>query len=62
MSCGVVLGCIDSYSLPCVLLCDCKCSVALPHGPWVGLQCVAVVFPDHAHLCFMSLEKLFILH
>ena len=20
--------------------------------PWVGLQCVVVVFPDHAHLLF----------
>ena len=28
--------------------CHCKCPVALPHGvPWVGLQCVIVVFPDH---------------
>ena len=29
---------------------NCKLSVALPHGPWVGLQCVIVVFPDHTHL------------
>ena len=20
--------------------------------PWVGLQCLIVVFPDHTHLCF----------
>ena len=20
--------------------------------PWVGLQCVILVFPDHIHLCF----------
>ena len=29
-----------------------SCSVALPHGdcqPWVGLQCVIVVFPDYTH-------------
>ena len=29
-----------------------KCSVALPHGAWVGLQFVIVVFPDHTHLLF----------
>ena len=29
-----------------------KCSVALPHGAWVGLQYVTVVFPDHTHLLF----------
>ena len=26
--------------------------------PWVGLQFVFVVFPDHAHLLFMSLQKI----
>ena len=31
---------------------DCYCSVALPHGALVGLQCVIVVFPDHTHLHF----------
>ena len=30
--------------------------------PWVGLQRVVVVFPDHTRLCFISLEKLFNLH
>ena len=25
------------------------CSVALPRGAMVGLQCVIVVFPDHTH-------------
>ena len=23
--------------------------------PWVGLQCVIVVFPDHTHLLFISI-------
>ena len=23
--------------------------------PWVGLQCVIVIFPDHTHLLFKSL-------
>ena len=36
--------------------CYCKCSVALPHGAWVGLQCVIVVFHDHTHLLFDSLR------
>ena len=27
--------------------CVCWCSVA--HVPWVGLQCVIVVFPGHTH-------------
>ena len=26
--------------------------MAIPHGPWVGLQWVIVVFPDHTHLHF----------
>ena len=25
--------------------------------PWVGLQCVIVVFPDHTHLHFVSAIK-----
>ena len=25
--------------------------------PWVGLQCVIVVFPDHSHLLFYSLHS-----
>ena len=33
------------------MYCFSKCSVALPQ-PWVGLQCVIVVFPDHTHLLF----------
>ena len=33
--------------------CYCKCSVV----PWVGLQCVIVVFPDQTHLlCDISLS------
>ena len=30
--------------------CHFICSVALPHGAMVGLQCVIVVFPDHTRL------------
>ena len=26
--------------------------------PWVGLQCVIVVFPDHTHLLFCVILKL----
>ena len=26
--------------------------MTLPHGAWVGLNCVIVVFPDHTYLCF----------
>ena len=38
------------------MYCYCKCSVALPHRavPWVGLQCVIVLFPGHTHLLFSS--------
>ena len=25
--------------------------------PWVGLQCVIVVFPDHTHLLFVCYEN-----
>ena len=32
------------------MYCYYKCSVALP---WVGLQYVIVVFPDHTHLLFI---------
>ena len=32
--------------------CFCNFPVALPHGAWVGLRFVIVVFPDHAHLLF----------
>ena len=34
----------------------CKCPVALPHGPWVGLF-VDVVFPDHTHLLSVPTER-----
>ena len=34
------------------LYCYCNCSVALPHGAWVSLQYVIMVFPDHIHLPF----------
>ena len=32
--------------------------------PWVGLQCVIVVFPDHTHLLFVWLVQsgLYFLH
>ena len=33
--------------------CYYKCYVAHPQVPWVGLQCVIVVFPDHTHLLFI---------
>ena len=26
------------------------------HRPWVGLQCVIVVFPDHTHLLFFIMD------
>ena len=26
--------------------------------PWVGLQCVIVVFPDHTHLLFYDTDSL----
>ena len=31
-----------------------KCSVVLPYGAVVGLQCVIVVFHDHTHLLFKT--------
>ena len=44
-----------------LLLLSCGCRVAvnvlwlfLPVS-WVGLQCVIVVFPDHAHLRFLEI-------
>ena len=30
----------------------CYCTVFLLAVPWVGLQCLLVVFPDHTHLLF----------
>ena len=30
----------------------CKCSVTLPHGVWVGLRCMIVVFTDNTPLYF----------
>ena len=26
--------------------------MTLPHGAWVGLNCVILVFPGHTYLCF----------
>ena len=37
-------GCFSIIVLQ--MFCYHKCSVALPHVPWVRLQCVIVVFPD----------------
>ena len=34
-----------------------KCSVALPHGAVGWSQNVIVVFPDHAHLLFVSKQQ-----
>ena len=34
--------------------CDCKCSVVFLTVPWIGLQCVIVVFPEHTHLHLQS--------
>ena len=31
------------------MYCSNKCSVAFLIVPWVGLQCVIVVFPDYTH-------------
>ena len=42
-----------------LLLLSCGCIVTLNvlrlflAVPWVGLQCVIVVFPDHTHLLFV---------
>ena len=30
-----------------------------PTVPWVGLQCVIVIFPDHTHLLYGADEHLF---
>ena len=30
--------------------CCCKCPLALPHVPWVGLQFLIVIFSDHTNL------------
>ena len=44
--------------LVALLLLSYKCSVTTNGlwlfltGPWVGLQCVIMVFPDHTHLLF----------
>ena len=38
---------LSSWCLVAVL-----CPVSLPRVPWVGMQYVVVVFPDHTHLPF----------
>ena len=46
--------------LVALLLLNCKCIVTTSVMwlfllvPWVGLQCVIEVFPDHTHLLFMA--------
>ena len=30
--------------------------------PWVGLQCVVVVFPDHTHLLFGTLDTMHVVY
>ena len=37
------------------MYCYYKFSLAFPHVPWVGPQCMIVVFPDHTHLLFYVL-------
>ena len=37
--------------------CDCNnVSWLFLAVPWVGMQCVIVVFPDHTHLLFQTLK------
>ena len=38
--------------------CFCNYPVALPHGAWVGLQFVIVVFPDPTHLLLQQRTKI----
>ena len=33
--------------------CYCICSVVLPYGAEIGLQCVIVVFPEHTNRFFL---------
>ena len=40
------------------MYCYYKCSGALP-VPWVGLQCVIVVYPYHTHLLFGKGHKFY---
>ena len=40
--------------------CDCKCSVALRNGAWVGLQCVLVAFPDNTQ--FKAFDNFILQH
>ena len=48
-------NCLLCFALIVLLVyCDCWCSVALPQGAWVGLQCVIVVFYDHTNLLFST--------
>ena len=49
--------------LVALLLLSCKCNVTINvlclflTVPWVGLQCVILVFPDHTHLLTVYLKK-----
>ena len=50
------VGCFVSIVLQ--MYCYYKYSLALPQGTWVGLQCVIVAFPDHAHLIYVIIVSL----
>ena len=49
--------------LVALLLLYCRCIVTINvlwlflTVPWVGLQCVIVVFPDHTHFLFESVDQ-----
>ena len=41
--------------LPCLMSGHCYCSVALPRG----VMCVNMLFPDHTHLLWEAVAKIF---
>ena len=52
----VVLPCLSSLCLTAVIILWLFLRV-----PWVGLQCVIVVFPEHTHLFFCKYQKILFL-
>ena len=40
-----------------LMSCDCYCSVVFLTVPWVGLQCVIVVFSDHTNFFLVLLYR-----
>ena len=40
----------------CLISCDSKCYVALPHSAVDKLQCVIVVFSDHTHFLYVIIR------